>query len=125
MEQSKASNGADDLRFQRANMTPSDVLSNCNSGSNSGSSDSSSGDTWLWVKSGFTSSYGAALIIAIAVFGVLVTVQPPFVKTQSTSVEDGHLSWTSIAVWTLIVFLLVLMIPPACRMCGTAFKTPS
>jgi hypothetical protein len=76
-------------------------------------------------KSGLTSSWGAALVVAGMAAVVLATMQPPFVKTKSTAVEDGHLDWMYVGVWTLIVFLLVLMIPPVRKFCGTAFTPAS
>ena len=110
-------NPNEDLRFQQITKTPSS-LSDATNSTTSGSDMSS------WLISGLSSSYGAALFIAILTCIFLATMQPPFVKTESTVVEEGHLNWWSVGLWTLIVFLLVLMIPPVKRFCGTAFTSP-
>lgn len=113
-----------DLRFQKITKTPLCGGGDGNSDYLAGNPISNGNEDMLtWVKSGVTSSFGAAFFIAFFAFLFFVIVQPPFVKTQNTPVEEGHLSWTSVCVWILVIFLVVLVIPPVRKFCGTAFTT--
>lgn len=61
------------------------------------------------------SKYGAALIAAVFVFVVLISVRPSFVMEEpSTAFEEGKLSWWRVIVWSVITGLIVLLIP-TCR----------
>ncbi len=108
-----------DLRFQRITKSPLYPLSG------DASNENSTSDMSSWVMSGLSTSYGASLMIAIFTFILLVSVQPPFVRKESTPVEEGRLDWWLVGLWTLIAAVLVLFIPPVRRFCGQAFKTQS
>ena len=103
----------DDLRFQRVTKAPlyaNEVSKDENLKS--------------WLLSFFSTSYGAAIIIAFLTALILITCQPPFVKKNSTSIEEGSLDFWLIFVWTVIAGLFVLLIPTIRRFCVPAF-TPT
>lgn len=110
-----------DLRFQRITkspLCPGEADTNSGTSSNPDENNMSS-----WVMSGLSTSYGASVMIALFTFILLVSVQPPFVRKESTPVEEGKLDWWLVGVWTLIAAVLVLFIPPVRRFCGQAFKS--
>ncbi len=110
-----------DLRFQRITKSPLyPGGADTNSGTSSGSDENNMSS---WVMSGLSTSYGASVMIALFTFILLVSVQPPFVRKESTPVEEGRLDWWLVGLWTLIAAVLVLFIPPVRRFCGQAFKS--
>lgn len=115
-----------DLRFQNLNVTNEAAASGTNpipgqcaaGGSVSNNS---------WFKTAMGSSYGAAAFIAIIVLLFLAGTQPPFVKSKETPLSEPKLSLLYLGIWSLITFLVVLLIPPVHSYCcsGGSFAAPN
>jgi hypothetical protein len=108
-----------DLRFQ--SLTPR-MDTNGSIYHDTSSSQKSFYDT---AKSAILSPIGAAILISILCFILLATIQPPFVKTVNpeSHIKETEISWTAIFIWTVIVFLMVLLIPPIGSYCYTNYSS--
>lgn len=127
----------DDLRFQT--LTPRvfspkfdhinlpDTISSSSPSPCSPSSPSSSSSSSSYYHTALNvivSPIGAAIIIAIMCFVLLALLQPPFVLAENTDSPITHteISWIAIFVWTVVVFLMVLLIPPIGSYCYQNFS---
>lgn len=105
-----------DLRFQ--SLTPRLLNNDAPSTYNNGS-------FYDTAKAAILSPIGAAILISILCFILLATIQPPFVKTENTEshIKQTEVSWTAIFIWTVVVFLMVLLIPPIGSYCYANFNS--